>query len=322
MIGHLTRDVVGGDQPRPGGVVFYSARALAETAAKVSVAASCAEADRADLLPPLAAFGLPVRWYPSTTTTAYSFHYEGNRRIMRQDSVGEPWSIERALEGATDAAWVHVGALVRTDFPPETLAALATEGRRLLLDAQGLVRTPALGRLRTDGQIGGVLRHVAILKLNDEEAETLVGGTDPGRLRSLGVEEVLLTLGSRGATVVAGEMVEHVPAHEISGHVDPTGAGDTFSAGYLAARATGAAPVEAARVANDLVGTFLRRSGEGRRSASYAVSEAKRRRAICSVDGLRTFHTSRSRSSPRITHHETSSCQRASPCRAELGKAW
>ncbi|MDQ3120972.1 MAG: PfkB family carbohydrate kinase [Actinomycetota bacterium] len=216
--------------------------------------------DRADLLPPLEAFGLPVRWYPSETTAAYSFHYEGNRRIMRQDSVGEPWSTERALEAAADAAWVHVGALVRTDFPTETLAALARDGRRLLLDAQGLVRTAALGPLETDGNIGDMLRHVTILKLNDEEAETLVGSIDPDRLRSLGVPEILLTLGSRGAMVVADEVVERVPAHRIDGPVDPTGAGDTFSAGYLVARDAGADPVEAARAANDLVGTFLRRA--------------------------------------------------------------
>ncbi len=261
--GHLTRDVVAGGPPRPGGAVFYSARALAETNASVSVAASCAEADRAQLVPPLEAFGLPVRWYGSETTTAYSFHYEGNRRIMRQDSVGDPWSPERALEAAADATWAHVGALVRTDFPAETLAALATGRRRLLVDAQGLVRTPALGPLRTDGQIGDVLRHVSLLKLNDEEAETLVGGTDPHRLRSLGVREVLLTLGARGAMVVTDQVVERVPAHEIEGPVDPTGAGDTFSAGYLVARAAGADPVEAARAANDLVGTLLRRGVEG-----------------------------------------------------------
>ena len=59
----------------------------------------------------------------------------------------------RARSGE-DATWVHVGALVRTDFPTETLAALATAERRLLVDAQGLVRTPALGPLRTNGQIG------------------------------------------------------------------------------------------------------------------------------------------------------------------------
>lgn len=260
-LGHLTRDVVAGGPPRPGGTVFYSARALAETGAKASVAASCARADRARLVPPLEAFGLPVRWYDSKTTTAYSFHYEGDRRIMRQDSVGDRWSPERALEAAADARWVHVGALVRTDFPTETLAALAAEDRRLLVDAQGLIRTAALGPLETDGEIGDVLRHVAILKLDEEEAEALVGSTDPHRLRSLGVREVLLTLGSRGAMVVADEGVERVPAHEIPGSVDPTGAGDTFSAGYLVARSAGADPVEAARAANDLVGTFLHRTG-------------------------------------------------------------
>ncbi len=262
-LGHLTRDVVDSGPTRPGGAVFYAARALAETSARVSVAASCAEADRALLVAPLEAFGLPVRWYASETTSAYSFHYEGDRRIMRQDAVGDPWLPERALEAAEDAPWVHVGALVRTDFPTETLAALATAERRLLIDAQGLVRTPALGPLRTNGAIGDLLRHVTILKVNDEEAEILVGSAEPHRLRSLGVPEVLLTLGSRGAVVVAGEVVERVPAHTVEGPVDPTGAGDTFAAGYLVARAAGADPVEAARTGNDLVSTFLRRAGEG-----------------------------------------------------------
>ncbi len=263
-LGHLTRDVIAGGPPRPGGPVFYAARALAETTARVAVAASCAETDRARLVPPLEAFGLPVRWYESETTAAYSFHYEGDRRIMRQDSVGDPWSPERALEAAEDATWVHVGALVRTDFPTKTLAALATQERRLLVDAQGLVRTAALGPLETEGNIGDVLRHVTMLKLDGEEAETLVGSTDADRLRSLGVPEILLTLGSQGAVIVAGGIVERVPAHEIDGPVDPTGAGDTFSAGYLVARAAGADPVEAAKAANDLVGTFLRRTGESR----------------------------------------------------------
>ena len=200
---------------------------------------------------------MPVRWYPSETTAAYSFHYEGNRRIMRQDSVGEPWSTERALEAAADAAWVHVGALVRTDFPTETLAALARDGRRLLLDAQGLVRTAALGPLETDGNIGEMLRNVTILKLNDEEAETLVGRVDMDRLRSLGVPEVLLTLGSRGAVVVTADKAECIPAVDLACRVDPTGAGDTFSAGYLAARAAGAEPVEAARTATQNAASFL-----------------------------------------------------------------
>jgi len=256
-IGHLSRDVVGGADPRPGGPVYYSARALAHLGADAHAAASCAAADRELLLPPLEAFGLPVTWYESETTTAYSFHYEGDRRIMRQESVGEPWTPEHALEAVGDAGWIHVGALVRTDFPAGTLAALAEGGRCLLVDGQGLVRLPTLGPLQTSGEIGEALRHVTILKLNDEEAETLAGSADPEQLRSLGVPEVILTLGSQGSFVVTESAVEHVQAKEIGGPVDATGAGDTLAAGYLTARSAGAAPVEAGRFAAEEVAAFL-----------------------------------------------------------------
>jgi sugar/nucleoside kinase (ribokinase family) len=257
VLGNLTRDVVAGGAPRPGGGVFYSARALGRLGADALVAASCAPADRATLLPALQAFGLPVTWYESSATTAYSFHYDGDRRIMRQDAVADSWPAPRAVEAAADAQWVNVASLVRTDFPPETLAALAREGRRILVDAHGLVRTAALGSLRTDGEIGDALRHVSILKLNDEEAETLVGSADPVDLRALGVPEVLLTLGSNGAYVVTQDALEHVEAEVIEGLVDPTGAGDTFSSGYLVARARGADVVEATRAATKIVAAFL-----------------------------------------------------------------
>jgi sugar/nucleoside kinase (ribokinase family) len=256
-IGNLTRDVVAGADPRPGGGVFYAARALARLGADAHVAAACAAEDRAALVPPLEEFGLPVSWFESSATTAYSFHYEGDRRIMRQDAVGDAWSPPQSIEAAGDATWVNVCALVRTDFPPETVAALAAAGQRLLVDAQGLVRRPDLGALKTDAEIGDVLRHVAILKLNDEEAATLVGDAEPERLRTLGVPEVLLTVGSQGSYVVTPTLIELVPAQPVDGPVDPTGAGDSFSMTYLLRRIEGAEPVEAARAAAQTVAHFL-----------------------------------------------------------------
>jgi len=257
VIGNLTRDVVDGANHRPGGAVFYSARALARINADATVAVSCARDDWAVLAPHVESFPLPVAWYASPTTTAYSFHYEGDRRIMRQDAVGEPWTVERAVEAVGDARLVHVGALVRTDFPVETLAALAADGRKLLVDAQGLVRRADLGPLRTDGDVGHALRHVSILKLNDEEAETLVGSAAPEALQALGIPEVILTLGSKGSCVITADAIENVPAREIVGPVDPTGAGDTFSAGYLTARAAGVDPAAAAERATVTVAAFL-----------------------------------------------------------------
>jgi sugar/nucleoside kinase (ribokinase family) len=256
-LGNLSLDRVAGAAPRPGGTVFYSAGALAQTAVDARVSASCAPEDRAALLPELESFGLPVTWYGSRTTTAYSFHYEGDRRIMRQEAVGEPWSPEQAVEAVAGASWVHVGMLTRTDFPPETLAVLARDGRRLLVDAQGLLRTADLGPLRMDADIGDVLGYVHILKLNDEEAETLVGSAESRALQALGVPEVILTLGSQGSWVIAGEEIEHVRARDMAVSVDPTGAGDTFSAAYLAARATGLNPLDAAQRATDTVAVFL-----------------------------------------------------------------
>jgi sugar/nucleoside kinase (ribokinase family) len=256
-LGHITRDVVEGAAPRPGGGVFWSTRALAHLGSDAVVSAACSAEDRAALLPPLEAFGLPVTWVESSTTTAYSFHYEGDRRIMWQDAVGDPWKPEHAVAAAADAVWVNVCALTRTDFPSETLAALAADGRQLLVDLQGLVRTATVGPLHTDEHIGDVLRHVEVLKLNDEEAETLVGGAEPERLHALEVPEVVLTLGSRGAWVVTPDLVEHVPAVPVEGSVDPTGAGDTYSVTYIVQRAAGAEPVEAARVAAATVSSFL-----------------------------------------------------------------
>ena len=256
VLGNLSRDAVAGAPPRPGGGVFWSTRALARIGARADVSAACAAADRELLLPPLEAFGLPVRWHESSATTAYSFHYEGDRRIMWVESIGDPWTPERAIEAAQGAPWIDACALTRTDFPPETLAAL-TEDAELLLDAHGLVRTATTGPLHTDAEIEDVLRYIDILKLNDEEAETLVGSAEPGRMQELGVPEVILTLGSAGAWVVTAALVEHIPAIPVDEPVDPTGAGDTYSVTYLVQRAAGAEPVEAARVAAETVSALM-----------------------------------------------------------------
>jgi sugar/nucleoside kinase (ribokinase family) len=195
------------------------------------------------------------------TTTAFRFHYEGDHRVMEVAAVGDPWTPDDlagwAGRGLADATWVQVGALLRSDFDAAALELLA-DGRRLLLDGQGIVRRAETGPLRRDAEIDpAVLRTLQVLKLNEDEATILAGGVEPHRLRALGVPEVVLTLGSAGAQLITERQGEHIAAVAIEGNVDPTGAGDTFSAGYLVARAGGADPVEAARAANELTAAIL-----------------------------------------------------------------
>ena len=71
------------------------------------------------------------------------------------------------------------------------------------------------------------------------------------------VRVCILTLGSRGCYVITRQSIDHVPARPVVGPVDPTGAGDTFSASYLTARAAGMGPAEAAERATIDVAAFL-----------------------------------------------------------------
>src|SRR2546428_7063570 len=98
---------------------------------------------------------------------------------------------------------------------------------------------------------------VTIAKLGEEEAQVHGEGLDERGLRRVGVPEVIVTLGSRGAVVLGDGLAELVPARRVPGDPDPTGSGDAFAAAYLAARADGHAPPSAARRASALVTALL-----------------------------------------------------------------
>lgn len=258
VVGNLSRDLVDGGPPRAGGPPFWAARALRALGAPSLVLAKCGAEDRALLLRPLVALGIPVLWLGGDATAAFSIRYEGDRREMTVVGIGDPWS-PSDLARLGQVRWVHVGALAQSDFPAETLSALA-QGRHVLFDGQGLVRPPKTGPLELHGDYDPeVLRHVDVLKLAEEEAQALVGEPDEAALRALGVPEVIVTLGSRGSLVYADGRLERVAASPVGGPVDPTGAGDAFAVAYLAARAGGHAPVPSARRAGALVTGLLAR---------------------------------------------------------------
>ena len=258
VVGNLSLDRVDGEAPRPGGAPFHAAHALRVLGRPALLAAKCADVDRRLLVPPLVRLGVPVLWRAGRSTAAFSFRYEGDRREMRVDALGSPWT-EADLEGLGRVEWVHVGALARSDFPPSTLAVLA-RGRRVSLDGQGLVRPDRVGPLELDADYDrGALGDIAVLKLAEEEARVLVGEPDEKALRSLGVREVVVTLGSEGSLVLADGTLERVPACPVEGPIDPTGAGDAFAAAYLVSRSSGHAPVAAARRATALVAGLLGR---------------------------------------------------------------
>lgn len=262
VVGYTACDLVDGSPPRAGGVPLYAARALAELRERALIVTRCAPEDRA-LLGPLHATGLPVVWHPAEQTPVFELRNLGDQREVEIAALGAPWCVAdvdgwlgAALAGA---GWVHAGALWRDEFPAGTLAALA-RGRRLSFDGQGVSRPGRLGPVSRDGAYDpDLLAHVDVLHLSLSEAEALGLSLDAVSLGSLGVPEVIVTMGSRGSVVYARGAAEHVTAQPLDVR-DATGAGDAYTIVYIVSRRAGHSPRSSAHRATSVVHGLLSRS--------------------------------------------------------------
>jgi sugar/nucleoside kinase (ribokinase family) len=259
VVGHTVRDLVDSRPARPGGVPFHAGRALRALGEPALVVTRCSEEDR-NLLAELRALGLPVVWQAEAASAVFRHVYASGVRRSAIEALGEPWSPEdvrgwvgRALAGAD---WVHAGALWRGEFPAESLAELG-RGRMLSFEGHGLVRPGRIGPVEMDGNVDlSILEAVDLLHLSEREAAVLGLSLDERSLRSLGVPEVVVTLGERGSVVFADDLAEFVPARPV-GATDPTGAGDAFTAAYIVCRRRGHVPSSAARRGSELVRALL-----------------------------------------------------------------
>jgi 2-dehydro-3-deoxygluconokinase len=81
------------------------------------------------------------------------------------------------------------------------------------------------------------------------------------RYRTSGVNEIVIKRGPHGCVVVVdGDCTEVPPPHVVE-PVDTTAAGDSFNAGYLAARINGASPRDAALAGHRLAGVVIQSPG-------------------------------------------------------------
>ncbi|MEP1471945.1 MAG: sugar kinase [Halieaceae bacterium] len=106
------------------------------------------------------------------------------------------------------------------------------------------------------------LTDIALPTMEDEQA--VFADDDQGelilRLQSWGVNEVVLKMGELGCLVSDSAGLELVPANVVT-VVDTTSAGDSFNAGYLAARIQGKAPAEAAKAGHAVSSIVIQHRG-------------------------------------------------------------
>ena len=260
VLGNLAIDTINGAPPSPGGCASFAGVALHDAGGPGRIIAMGAEVDHALFDGLRERFGSLVQILPSETTSAFSLDYDDtDHRHMGVLAIGPVWTAAAVELADPVTTWVHLAPLLRTDFGTEALAALAARGHRVAYDGQGLVRADRLGSLVEDRHFPTeLLAHIDILKLAEDEAVIVADGEfDVSTAKRLGVPEILVTYGSEGCDIYLHGEVERVPAAWRVLDVQTTGAGDMFTACYVAHRASGAEPRHAAELASALVAREL-----------------------------------------------------------------
>jgi ribokinase len=157
--------------------------------------------------------------------------------------------VERALAEAAPRV-VLLGLEIGDEAVLAGARAGAAAGARLVLN-------PAPARALPDE----LLDLGPLLTPNEAEARALAGSDDARALAERTGAPVVVTLGARGAVIVApGEEPEPVAPLRVDA-VDTTGAGDTFSGALTAELAAGAELASAARFASAAAALSTRRAG-------------------------------------------------------------
>ncbi len=260
VLGNLAIDLIDGGPPSPGGCASFAGVALEYAGGTGQIVAMGAPRDHQLFAGVLDRFGPLVRIIDSDQTAGFRLDYvDVDHRAMSVTALGPMWGTAEIETANPETTWVHLAPLLRADFPESTLALLAERGHRVAYDGQGLVRADRVGPLAVDRDYPpGLLRDISVLKLAEDEAVIIADGEfDEVTAERLGVPEILVTLGSEGCDIYTEGAVVRVPAAWRVTGVQATGAGDMFTACYVANRADGAGPMEAAERASELVAREL-----------------------------------------------------------------
>jgi len=207
---------------------------------------------------PAAATGLMVREERLPGVVRVDYHRRGSAgsrldltdvdRALRtlQPRVVHVTGISLAISQQARAA--VIGAVRAARELGATVSLDVNHRRRLWTDGEA---SAALAPLLPDIDIlVGSVDELALLALS-----TLEDGSDAAaELLTLGPAEVVVKRGAHGASAFTLGESHHLPAHQIT-LVDPVGAGDAFTAGYLSGRLDGL-PVREALARANLLGGF------------------------------------------------------------------
>ncbi|MGO1190079.1 sugar kinase [Vibrio casei] len=198
---------------------------------------------------------------------------DGERTFQywRNDAAARYWLLEKDTNAVIDSLsqnqLIYLSGVSLAILPSEALDKLFTvltackeQGCKIAFDNN---YRPALWESKDQAQQAYKtmleLTDIAFLTYDDEEM--LYGDTTEqqaiDRTQALGVNEIVIKRGAEACFVITKDERIEVAPKPVSGIVDTTAAGDSFSAGYLAKRLVGGTLEESAKMGHTLAGTVI-----------------------------------------------------------------
>ena len=251
VVGHVTKDVYP-DGYHIGGTATYAAITAARLGRRPAVLTRAApDLPLETALPQVEVLRLPS---PVTTTFENVYGPQGRQQVIH--AVADPLQCSDVPRDWRRIPIVLLGPLAQEIGPDmvacfDGLIGVTPQGWMRQWDASGRV-TSQLWR-----DAGEVLPSVDALVLSEED---LRGDLTPLREYVRLCKIVVLTTGWQGATVFLDGERHEVPARACH-EVDPTGAGDVFTAAFLIRLEETGDPLHAARFANVVASFSVERTG-------------------------------------------------------------
>lgn len=267
-IGHITLDKVVTPQAElymAGGTSFYFSNAIRTMDVKYLLVTALGKSEMQSVAD-LRAKGIEVTALPSAHTVYFENTYTGNldNRTQRVLQIADPFTIEQLTP--VQARVYHLGPLLAHDMSVELIRELSKQGK-VSLDVQGFLRKVESQRVIPIDWADKIeaLQYISMLKANEHEMEVLTGQTDPRKgaeiLADWGVEEVIITLGSKGSILYHDNTFYDIPAYVPRIVADATGCGDTYMAGYISQRIKGSSLQDAGQFASAMASLKLESPG-------------------------------------------------------------
>ncbi|MBN1645505.1 hypothetical protein JW868_00530 [Candidatus Woesearchaeota archaeon] len=239
VIGPVLKDTIeisGEKYEQTGGPAYYTGRALKALGNEIILLTTYAKDDKEKILPSISEIDMIIPVYKKGTIH-HHIKYADNNPDHRTFTVEyfENTIISKDIpKGKYD--WIFLAPMYNMDISEEVFTKLS--GKNVVCHGQGifLYAVDGKGVMNYPEKARELLRNLKVYSADENELMFLAekdNYKDAGHLLSKICPTILCTRASKGSSIFTGGKEIKIPAHPTKQVIDPTGAGDTYIAGFI-----------------------------------------------------------------------------------------